>query len=172
MKQDAKENSNAVREKAERRRDTLHLLEAVSYWKETLPDLEKMEKEDPVRMKMLVMLAGQSYPIPQEGLPGSEGTEEKDLAFYQKAVAYYDGMISLLPQAERTVLTIYSSNAFTNQRLEIAKQALHLERTQVWRIRNTALDHVHEMRTGIYNIRACNPLKIGNTHATRLQHTA
>jgi len=172
VKQGAEKNSEAVREKAERRKATLHLLEAVSYWKEALPDLEKMEKEDPVRVKMLVALAGQAYPIPKGDLPDGEGAEDAGLAYYRKAVAYFDGMLSLLPQPEQTVLTIYSSNAFTNQRLEIAKQALHLERTQVWRIRNAALDHVHAMKTGIYDIRACVPLKIGNTHATRLQHTA
>ena len=87
------------------------------------------------------------------------------------AVGFGDDMLSLLPEQERIILTIFSSNAYLNQRIEIARQALHCEKSQVCRLRNRALDHARQLFTGSWEDGSGCPLKIGDTEGTKLGHT-
>ena len=141
-----------------------------------LPAMEKLEREDPKRLAAFLAVANQAHYIPCENSPFYEGPKENDpakrgLPFYRKLVAFYEDILTLLPEDEQVVLTIFSSHAYANQRIEIAKQALNCEKSQVFRSRNKALDHAHQLLTGHDDYDAANPLKIGDTKGTKWGHT-
>ena len=164
----------SVHERANAREEMLETLKTLSFWKEAMPALEDMEKTNPRRAAAYLRTAGKAHALPALILPdGAEETdeEERDLNYYRRAVGFGDDMLSLLPEQERIILTIFSSNAYLNQRIEIARQALHCEKSQVCRLRNRALDHARQLFTGSWEDGSGCPLKIGDTEGTKSGHT-